>query len=174
MSLIPTQEEAKAESLVPPRPNLGPEPWPEPTRWPGPAGWSGLAALVVVFGVGLRLRNLHRSLRKVSESLNSSIVADGLGASPRERLISNSEQVRDALIRTFGPSWGSKTTEEISQGAGLVERLDPAELGRLIEFLKLADRAKFAEAALETEEDWEAWSSGIVAQLSAPKRPPIT
>jgi Domain of unknown function (DUF4381) len=163
----PTQDEPKAESLVPPRPNLGPEPWPEAPRWERIAGWAGLSIAFALILIGLWVRKRRRSARKLTDALKSLTLANEPEPTPRERLIATSEHVREALIRAFGPGWRSKTTEEISIGPGLIERLDPAEIDHLIAFLKLADRAKFAEGEPETVEDWALWSDRIVARLES-------
>jgi hypothetical protein len=163
-----TPAELKAESLVPPRPNLGPEPWPEALSGRGTAVWLGLSVGFVLLMVGLGVWKQRRS-RLIRKTASTSIhLENEAERSPRERLIATSEQVRGALIRTFGAPWGSKTTEEIGRALALIERLDPTEVDRLIAFLKLADRAKFAEGEPELVEDWEAWSTAIVAHLASP------
>jgi hypothetical protein len=159
--------ELKAESLVPPRPNLGPEPWPEARSGRGTVLWLGLAVGFVLLMAGLRVWKQRRSRWIRNAAATSIHLENHAEPSPRERLIAISEQVRDALIRTFGAPWGSKTTEEIGRGSALIERLEPTEVDRLIVFLKLADRAKFAEGEPELLEDWEAWSTAIVARLAS-------
>jgi hypothetical protein len=159
------QEPTSAETLVPPRPNLGPEPWPEPSRWSDAAGWWGasLALILLILLALWRRRRRGRSARPI-EPPSPSIDPDG---PPRQRLIASSEVIRGALIGAFGPAWGSKTTEEIGDDPSLGERIGAAEVERLVAFLRLADRAKFASSEPESPDDWEAWSAGFVEGLAA-------
>ena len=163
--MIADQAEPSAESLVPPRPNLGPEPWPEPSRWPGAAGWWGAGLGLIVLILLLRARRRRKAKAPVPDEPPSRPVdSDG---SPRQRLIASSEVVRGALIGAFGPAWGSKTTEEIGDDPTLLERFDPDQVDRLVAFLKGADRVKFASAEPETLDDWEAWASAFASGLAA-------
>jgi hypothetical protein len=160
--MIPRQEETKGESLVPPRPNLGPEPWPEPDRWPGAVWWGPGLALLVVYWIGRRRRKAKPVIS--GEIQAEPVESDG---SPRQRLIAASEVVRSALIGAFGPAWGSKTTEEIGADRTLLEFIEPDEVARLLGFLKGADRAKFASGEPDWPDDWEAWVASFVEGLGA-------
>ncbi len=160
-----TQEPADtstAGALVPPRPNLGPEPWPiHPNSFGGTIPVTLLVLLVV--GLGLRVR---RGKRRKPREESSPLVESSQGdPSPREQLIATSNQIRNALFQAFGPSWRSKTTEEIGNDRSLIERLDPDDFGRLITFLILADRAKFAGSEPESLDDWTTWAAGFSARL---------
>ena len=154
-------EETRAEGLVPPRPNLGPEPWSEPSNMP--IGW-GIFLLIVVATVLIwrwvrrRGKVVAAGSSKVDETMPE------VDPSPRLRLIASSERVRVALIDAFGPAWGSRTTEEIVDDPRLIDRVSPEDLASLDEFLQLSDRAKFADH--EPIDGWEAWSGGFVARLS--------
>ncbi len=159
------QEPTSAESLVPPRPNLGPEPWPESPRWADAAGWWGASlALILLILLALWRRRRRPGAGLAMAFLSPSIDPD---CPPRQRLIASSEVIRGALIGAFGPTWGSKTTEEIGDDPSLLERIDPLEVERLVAFLRLADRAKFASGEPESPDDWEAWAAGFVEGLAA-------
>jgi hypothetical protein len=162
--MIANQPDASAESLVPPRPNLGPEPWPESSRWPGPLGWSG-AGLALAFLLILWRRRRRNTRSAAPENLEAATIDPD--RSPRQRLIASSEVVRSVLMDAFGPAWGSKTTEEIGDDPTLLERFDQAQANRLVTFLKVADRVKFASAEPDQVEDWESWASSFVSGLAA-------
>jgi MYXO-CTERM domain-containing protein len=162
--LIANQEETSAESLVPPRPNLGPEPWPDSPRWPGAAGWWGVGLALICLLILWRRRRRKTRPAVLVDLETTAIDPD---SSPRQRLIASSEVIRSALIGTFGPAWGSKTTEEIDADPTLLERFEEAEIDRLVAFLKSADRAKFASAEPELVDDWEEWTASFVSGLAA-------
>jgi len=163
--MIANQPDASAESLVPPRPNLGPEPWPDVHRWPVAAGWWA-SGLLLIFLFMLWWRRSRRKARLLVPADLRVPSIDPYG-SPRQRLIASSEVVRSALMGAFGPAWGSKTTEEIGEGPTLLERLDQAQVDRLVLFLKVADRVKFALDEPDQVEDWEAWASSFASGLAA-------
>lgn len=54
-----------------------------------------------------------------------------------------SAAVRSALAARFGAQWNARTTEEIADDATLAEAIGPERSAQLVEFLSLADRAKF-------------------------------
>lgn len=154
-----------APPIVLPRPNLGPEPWPEPSPWPVAIGWLAFGLILALAFITWKIRRSPRAGGIApGESQGPRVDPD---ETPRQRLIALSETVRGGLIAEFGPAWGSKTTEEIGQEPDLIGRLEPVEVDRLVEFLKLADRVKFASAEPESVEDWEPWASGFVSGLAA-------
>jgi hypothetical protein len=131
--------------LVPPQPNLGPEPLPEA----GSVDHALLALVFVIAGVGqlglilwllrkLRNRGRLRALR--AEQAGPPSVPGSL----RDQIIARSQELRAALAARFGPSWRAMTTEEIAAGPALADHLGPDRAARLIAFLGAADRAKFA------------------------------
>jgi hypothetical protein len=143
--------------LVPPKPNLGPEPWSEPEVMPWLALALGLAALAVVLFAWRRRRGARRA--------RGTVAATGGPATdptPRDRLVGLSVTIRDALTAQFGHSCRAKTTEELS----LDERLEPL-LGAdgfrdLIQFLDRIDRLKFApdrpgENGADLDEAFRTW-----------------
>ena len=131
---------ARGETLVPPRPNLGPEPWDDDgATWFGATGWGVALGLLVLALVWRWQRTRGRQpvpadrAEEAVPPVDPRIVASGL--------------IRDALARRFGPAWGSKTTEEIEAEASLRDRLAPDQFAALIDLFRQSDRAKFAEPA---------------------------
>ena len=54
-----------------------------------------------------------------------------------------SSAIRAALAARFGGHWQARTTEEIAADLTLSERLGPEPTAELVQFLALADLAKF-------------------------------
>jgi hypothetical protein len=129
-----------ARGLVPPRPNLGPEPWsdPEPIAlylWVAGA----LAFLVLIWIVRKRLRRA-RVGRPGLDIAN----AGDRDTTPRGRLVALSRSIRERLASQFGTAWRAKTTEELAAEPRLAEALGLDQLQELIRFLDQVDRLKFA------------------------------
>ena len=127
--------------LVPPRPNLGPEPPPgDPTT-------AAVVLAILLFSAltmttaGLRLLRARR--RRRAARPDSPGPPTGPFATRREQMAAWSAAVRDALAVRQGPQWRARTTEEIAADATLAATLGPALAARLVELLTLADRAKF-------------------------------
>lgn len=143
-----------AEPVLPPRANLGPEPWPDSSEG---IGWGlvflGLVVLVAIsFALWMRSRrNRRRADLQKSERGQTRPPAF---PSPIDRRIRRAERLRDALITAFGPSWSAKTTEEIAADPALPTRLGPEPSARVVAILADADRAKFA--GLSSDEHSEA------------------
>jgi hypothetical protein len=158
MTNPPTSPTSRA--LVPPRPNPGPEPWPASLEF-GPR--ETLAWGVIVALIGLAAWWLFRVLRqRGSVSRARSVGSEPQeSATPRERLIARAEAIRANLANRFGSSWLASTTEEIAGQAVLVEAFGPDSATRLIQFLRLADRAKFALDIADDlqRDDWDEWTS---------------
>ncbi len=155
-----------SEGLIPPRPNLGPEPWADPPGGPRrlpPWAWFLAPALLLAAWRWRRLR--RRRIRPAGDGL-AAPPADP-DPSPRLRMIAASDSVRVALIGAFGPSWKSKTTEEIAAEPAVGDRLGPDRAARLGEFLAEADRAKFAGQEPGGVEGWEAWAASFAEGLAA-------
>ena len=132
---------SKARGLVPPRPNLGPEPW----RDPAPANRLLLALAVVAIGLVLVAWawRRRRSIRARSIGLASRALSDA-DPGPRGRLVGLSETIRDALTAQFGSSFRAKTTEELSADERLILLLGEDGFRELMQFLDRIDRVKFA------------------------------
>lgn len=158
------EEPTRAEGLVPPRPNLGPEPWPDRPGGTTGLGWWGVAlGLLLVLALARWRRRLNARPADPDKTPDH---IDTPEPTPRQRLIAASEGVRDALIAAFGPAWASKTTEDIAADPAPSGRLGPDDSERLIEFLRLADRAKFAGESPKSVEDWEGWAVGFRDSLA--------
>ncbi len=131
---------ANARGLVPPRPNLGPEPWSDPppiALFLCVAG--ALACLLLIWLVRGRLRRVRA--RRAGLAVSSQGPPD---TTPRGRLVALSHSMRDVLANQFGSAWRAKTTEELSAEPQLAERLGPDQLQELIRFLDQVDQLKFA------------------------------
>jgi hypothetical protein len=162
--------EPTARSLVPPRPNLGPEPWSEiPGRG---RTWLVVPVLVALVGAWLAWR-IVRARRK--RSSQGAVSLEPLDESPRGRLVALSSSAKTALAARFGPAWRAKTTEELAVEPALAELLGPDLLRELIEFLDRTDRLKFAphrsnHTGRSLEEEVAAWHprvAGLIGKIGS-------
>jgi hypothetical protein len=128
--------------LVPPRPNLGPEP-----MTPRPSTLGLILILLLVAAGTLGLLGLVHDLRRLRRREPSRAERLGMPTGPfdsrREQMAACSAAVRAALAARFGARWHARTTEEIANDATLAETLGPEHSAQLIQFLSMADRAKF-------------------------------
>jgi Domain of unknown function (DUF4381) len=132
--------EVSPKGLVPPRPNLGTEPWPSEPPIVLYLSTAGLVIALAIVGLFLwRLR--RRRSRTAPRSLPTAIAPD---ASPRGQMVALSASLRDALTHQFGTSWRAKTTEELATDSRLEELLGIDELKELSRFLDHVDQLKFA------------------------------
>jgi uncharacterized protein (TIGR03382 family) len=132
----------EARRLVPPRDNLGPEPWREPDATP----WL-LPALGIAMAAVLLLAWLWRRRRATLRARRAATAVVGLAAAeptPRDRLVGLSVSIREALTVQFGSSCRAKTTEELSTDDRLAQLLGDEGFRELIQFLDRIDRLKFA------------------------------
>ncbi len=155
-----------AEELIPPRPNLDPEPWGN-----SPPASFGLWPGVVVLGLFALV--VWRAWRKRASG-ERNVPGDPLDGPPFElpspglRWRAASERVRSSLIAAFGPAWASKTSEEIAADPTLEDRLEPGTRVRLLAFLEAADHAKFAGEEPVDIETWEVWAEGFPSTIRPP------
>jgi hypothetical protein len=157
------QENARV--LVPPRPNLGPEPWSEERSSLWPLLGVGLVLAAAVWMISRR----RRKRRAVSPPQPVTSLD-----TPEAQLLSLAVQARETLATRFGPSFRARTTEEISNDAVVKEALGDDHFQSLIRLLSTADHWKFAsapengqtESLLEELPHWSAW------QGTLPSRPP--
>jgi hypothetical protein len=167
----PEAEGAVATPILPPRPNLGPEPWVEPSPLAEAITWwwaLALVALAIVIGaILLRRRARLRGRPRPMEATDGP--ADEATLSPRERMILGAERSRAALASRFGPGWLAKTTEEVGSTPEVGRAFGPERAARLIEFLREADRAKFAASGADLPQwsQWEAWLGEFLAEAGA-------
>jgi hypothetical protein len=132
--------ETAPRGLVPPRPNLGPEPWADDQSGAAILTATGILALSVLAWLAWRLivRGGARSRR------GSLVPLHQPDATPRGQFVALSDSIREALIAQFGTTWRAKTTEELSADAGLEHTLGREASQELIRFLDQADHLKFA------------------------------
>jgi hypothetical protein len=139
--------------LVPPQPNLGPEPWPS-----GPPVTTIVLATAafVVFLAGLRWWRLGR--RRRPSPAGAGLPVGTAECTPRDQIIALSAELRQALALRLGPVWRAKTTEEVAIDQELESLLGREHLEELSRFLDRVDRLKFApersaprEQALESQ-----------------------
>jgi hypothetical protein len=167
---LQTTSPAEPGTLVPPYPNLGPEPLAEP----GFDVATALELLLALTAVAVAIV-AFRALTPAAGRPACEGVA-GL-ATPRDRVIAGSTAVRAALVARFGEDWRAKTTEEVAAALGDGASLERDLVDRLAGFLHLADLAKFggerfdvALAAQREPGDVDAWASAVIAGLAAGAR----
>lgn len=169
-----TRPAGKAGALVPPYPNLGPEPFDEPgLPWSWLVGLGSVTTLALLMA-GLRLtRSRRRRVRRKPQGQ-----ADHPGSeeqeSPRGEIVALSDAVRAALVSRFGPTWQAKTSEEIGNDPEVLDAFGPETAGRLVVLLREADRLKFAAAGsvgpsdqCEGLESWADWAADFVSAAGA-------
>jgi hypothetical protein len=167
------------KTLVPPRPNLGPEPWPGSSSLETVWLFLGIAILAVAAWLLSRI-----VLRRLRRSRHGAAPPEPHDGSPRGRLVALSTSAKSSLASRFGPAWRAKTTQELATESALRELLGPEKLAELIEFLDRIDRLKFAperpsQNGLTLEGELVAWNprvTGLIARIEArAKRPfPLT
>jgi hypothetical protein len=166
--------ETAPRALVPPRPNLGPEPWSEPEPIAGVCLLAGLLAALFLAAGFLTLRRRARA-RAARSRVASQPQVD---ATPRGQLVALSDSIRQDLTNRFGTAWRAKTTEELSADSLLVQALGRQHLDELIRFLDQIDRLKFAPARLDREDgaleaalsSWEPRVTELRAKLRTKRR----
>jgi len=150
----PPTETATPEILVPPRPNLGPEPWDGDgwSAWASPA--LALAAAAALTWLEWRARGRRRSSRLPPPPADD--------APPEERLLALCDRLRADLAERLGPTLRARTTEELAADPRVAELLG-ADLPRLAEILGAGDRFKFARRPAADLADrlpeWTAWAA---------------
>ncbi len=141
-------------SAIPPRPNLGPEPFPEPSPSLWPAIFSVLI-LAVVLVVAVLVRRQKGAIRRGAAKIHPGCRQDfGEPLTSRDRMIALASKVRVALSGRFGPSVLAKTTEELADDPEIGRVLSQAEFDDLIGLLNTIDRMKFSDVGLGNRENW--------------------
>lgn len=163
----------EVRGLVPPRPNLGPEPW----RDVRPGSRLLLPAVLVAIAVAILI--LGWSWRRRRAAVRSHRTPAGLAMlgepTPRDRLVGLSESIRDALTVPFGTSGRAKTTEELASDERLAGLLGDDDFRELIRFLDRIDVLKFApergangqDALEELLASWEPRIATLDARIRA-------
>ncbi|AMV39945.1 hypothetical protein [Planctomyces sp. SH-PL62] len=155
-----------ATGLVPPRPNLGPEPWRDENAPTSPLAWIATATVAALL-VAWIMRRRRRGAGSIATA-SSAEVDD----SPEGRLVALGDRLRAVLASRLGPSLRARTTEEIAGDPRLAERLDGEDLDRLVAILGAGDRVKFArrgvaEGLLERLPEWTAWAGSLDGRLAS-------
>ena len=130
-------------SPLPPRPNLGPEPWPESDWF---STWWLLIFLPVMTLVGWRVRRA-RSMSRSQPAEIPMPVESPEAVSPAEKLVRLTEGLRQELVARFGANWAAMTTEEIDRTLPLKMIGLPRE--SIVELFRAADRVKFGDQGVE-------------------------
>lgn len=145
-------------TLVPPRPNLGPEPLNRSSpwdAWPIPAG---LAVFGLVFWIARRIRARRNQPRRMT------VPAPPVPADPIEAL---ADSVRARLVARFGEAWRARTTEEIAGSPAIAEALGPDAFARLVAFLQAVDVVKYSgRERADSDAIRAAWSEWAAHFLS--------
>jgi hypothetical protein len=127
-------------ALVPPQPNLGPEPWPDESLVPA-FGVAASAVTSLLLGWILWRLFRRRRARRAQGALAGGQEADG---TPKGQFLALAATVREALIRQYGTEWRAKTTEELSEDGQLEQALGREPVQELVRFLNQVDLLKFA------------------------------
>ena len=132
-------------AALPPRPNLGPEPWSRQPPSPGVvAGW-GITLLALSIAALIVSRSRRR--RRLSSPPIPAKSADGTAPENALEAVAWTDRLRALLVARFDPTWSAKTTEELLCAPELIAFLDPERLERLSALLLSADLVKFASIA---------------------------
>jgi hypothetical protein len=157
-------------ALIPPQPNLGPEPWPKSPPFDPFRLVLAIPVTAVVLWAIWRF-----SRRGLARSRPDRATHEEPDVTPRGRLVALSSSTKNALAARFGASWRAKTTEELAAEPVLADILGPEPLRDLIAFLDRIDRLKFAtersnsiRQPLENElADWNPRIAGVIAKIEA-------
>ncbi len=137
---------SSAQGFVPPRPNLGPEPWSETQ----PIGlYLAVGAAVALLFVGWFVWR-KRAAARVGLAAFDRSQQGPRDISPRGQLVALSHSIRELLADKNGPAWRAKTIEELSAEPRLVELLGRDQAYELIRFLDHVDHLKFAPSVPTT------------------------
>lgn len=160
-------ETSLSTPILPPRPNLGPEPLGEP-RWPVEFLAIVLVLLVLLGVLAWRLRLRREKFRRKPRTITpeSTIDREADVSAESTELPDLVRQCRRALVARFGNHLGARTTEEIGKDPELAEHLGHELVGELVQLLQEADRIKFAGiSAPVASEHWRRWASHFVTEV---------
>lgn len=167
----PGVEPGTPGSLVPPCPNLGPEPLDSSTI---SSIWLVIPAILIVVTVLLVSLRLLRGRLRGKTGKGPDRQARPTPGTSADVLIELSGKIRGTLVERFGEAWRAKTTEEISSEPALWEVFGRETAERLVAILSEADRVKFAaEEMVETRsqsedaDDRAVFVSGFLAAAGA-------
>ena len=140
-----------------PRPNLGPEPWPESRVWPWLVAVGVITALTGLLMVRLRRQRKTKAAEVIPKA--------EISVDPEPANLS--DPVREALVRAFGPSWRARTTEEVAASRALVERFGAEVSDQIAAYLRAVDRAKFSGDSSAPPADLGWWAARFVEEVEA-------
>lgn len=146
------------DRILPPRPNLGPEPWDD-------RSFTDLfiiiAFVLFVINALLFIYKLLMDIRGSARSNRSSSTENPANDDPKAVWVAWSNRVRAALDREFGAGHSARTTEEIEGDSAIKTGMNADRRDRLIAFLRAADQAKFGGESIaldpETRSIWDDW-----------------
>jgi hypothetical protein len=104
---------------------------------------------------------------------------EALPVKPADQLLNLACQIREDLVARFGPSFRTRTTEEIAADPHLKEVLGIEHFEPMIHLLARADHRRFADVPENGDQQtlldeiaaWEALRGGLIARLTAmPKK----
>jgi hypothetical protein len=156
--------------LIPPRPNLGPEPWPETSSITIKLVEFGL--LLICLGIvafwGIRRRRMKRGRQHPTRP-----PAAAPDDSPEAQVLYLAGQVRDTLNARYGPCTRARTTEEICADSQLREAIGGRHMDQLTRLLQTADRLKFAPHSEDEYKDnllndlstWDVWLKSFLREI---------
>ncbi len=148
--------------LIPPRPNLGPEPLEKPSHvnaWP--------VAAAVTFVVIVLCLVLRRRARRIA---NMTSVQPAVADAPADALHALADSIRAQLVLRFGDPWRARTTEQIAESPAIAEALGPESFHKLVAFLQAVDVVKYSgqehgdSDAIRAE--WSDWAAHFVADAA--------
>jgi hypothetical protein len=148
--------------LIPPRPNLGPEPFEKPSRvnaWP--------VAAAVTFVVIVLCLVLRRRARRIAVSTTAQPAS---GNTPADAVHALADSVRAQLVLRFGDPWRARTTEQIAESHAIAEALGAESFQMLVAFLQAVDVVKYSgqeNANSDTiRAEWSNWAAHFVADAA--------
>lgn len=157
--------------IVPPRPNLGPEPWDDRAA----VDW----IIVIVFVIFIIYflffcYKIYMDIKNSRRLRRESAAGESANDDPKAVWVEWSNRVRAALDLEFGAGHSARTTEEIEADPVIETGLNAERRDRLIAFLRAADLAKFGgeSIALKTEtlSDWQTWIEEFCRDSQSPPR----
>ncbi|MDG3004161.1 hypothetical protein [Paludisphaera mucosa] len=163
------EEVPRTATIVPPRPNLGPEPWRDDS-----APWLVPVAILVAAGL-IAATVLRRRRRRASLPATAGSPA-AVDDSPEGRLLALCDRLRATLAARLGPSLRARTTEEVTADPRVAQLLGD-DRDRLAAILVAGDRIKFArreaaEGILDRLPEWTAWAASLDARRETTRRQP--
>lgn len=167
----------EARGLVPPKPNLGPEPWSDVR--PGSRLLLPTVLVAIAFVTLILAWNWRRRRAALRARRTPADPAMTAAPTPRDRLVGLSESIRDALTVHFGTSGRAKTTEELASDERLAGLLGDEDFRELIRFLDRMDVLKFApergdDGQGPLEEMLSSWEPRIATLDARIRTPPKT